>query len=125
MYLLKRKDKVFTHVGLYVDDHTILHYGSKTNNMFAGDHEVQISSLAAFANGRKVTRKRIEENVELGTLYVRVEKIKSNKKKYNIFANNCISFILMCLYGREEISFAEMIKGMLKYRIEPLALLLH
>lgn len=124
MYLIKRKDKFFTHVGLFVNEDTILHYASKTNNMFSKNQEVRISTLKEFSNGRKVFWSALNETIDYKVIQQNANLFKNNGKKYNFLTNNCISFILSCLHGENTISIYEMIKGMIKYKIEPFSFIL-
>lgn len=125
MYLIKRKDKFFTHVGLLINEDIILHYASKTNNMFSKNQEVRVSNLKEFSNGRKVFWSELNENIDYTVLQQNANSFKSNGKKYNFLTNNCIPFILSCLNGKNTISIFEMIKGMIKYKIVPLSFILN
>lgn len=124
MYLIKRKDKLFTHVGLYIDEYTIFHYASKTNDMFSTDQDVRISPLSEFSNGRKIFKIELDENIDLKTIYQRAQVFKNNGRRYNILTNNCISFVLSCLYGKSKVSIYSMFKGMMMYKIQPFGFVL-
>lgn len=125
MYIAKRKDRLLTHIGLYVDDDMVIHFGSKTRNMFANDQEIQFCSFQEFSHGRKVFLTKITESIEVDTLFERAAKIRDSQRKYHLLRNNCISFVLMCLHDSEDTSVIEMLWAMIQYRIQPLAFLLH
>ncbi len=100
MYFIIRKDKVFTHIGIYINSSQIYHYSSKTNNFFANDKIVKCDDLFHFSRNRSV--KFISFNSALNDEDI----IKSSKnfagegKQYHIIKNNCYTFVLWCLYKK-------------------------
>lgn len=124
LYIIKRKDRLLTHIGLCVDESMVIHFGSKTGNMFAKDKDVLFCSIQEFSHGRKVYLTPIEECIELSTICDRATRIKNSQRKYRLLKNNCISFVLMCINGTDSASFADILQMVIHYRIQLLAFLL-
>ena len=106
-----------------LDDNTVIHYASKTNNMFAKDQAIRISSIDEFSNNRIIYKEKLYDTIDLGVLYERVQKFDNSGKKYNFITNNCFSFVFTCLNGSTTV--VDTLKNIFKYRIQPFAFILH
>ena len=114
MYIVKRKDKLFVHYGLYITNDMIFHYASLTNNMFAHNQSVRVSSLNEFSMNRKISLYEIDNKISFYDIVSRAYMFSQNGRKYSIFNNNCISFILAILNNKRYINFMEMFTWIIK-----------
>lgn len=118
VYILARKDKLFYHFGVLVNDDKVIHFASKTNNMFAGDQIVRVDQIEDFAIGREI--KKVYEILEHSSdeIINRAKEYWGNSKKYSLNSNNCILFILWCLKVSESRNFITVVKYYLIYRFK-------
>lgn len=115
IYLIKRWGKIFIHVGIYIDDSIIYHYATMRNDILTGRHIVQQSTIKEFAQNRKIEYCYLQ-NIEEKILIQRIENFKLERKPYNLFTNNCITFVLYCLLGRY-ITTAEMLSFAIHHKV--------
>lgn len=108
--IIMRKDKLYYHFGIMVEADRVLHYASKTNNMFKHNQVVRDDTLRGFSNDRKAI-------VVYHLTEADIEKIKQRAvhcygigRRYGLLSNNCITFILWCLTGDRECNFTDVIK---------------
>ncbi len=105
-YVITRKDKLFFHFGILLPSGYVLHFASKTNNMFAGDQTVKKDPIEQFALQRKT------EILYQIPIINEQELIKSafsywgKNEKYSLLRNNCITFIFWCLYNIQNCRFS-------------------
>ena len=115
MYLIKRRGKVFVHVGIYVDHSLIYHYVTKNDNVLGGNHIVKKSNLEEFSLNNEVGYYSLEI-VETDVLNQRAMEFSLFERPYNIITNNCITFVLFCLHGRL-LPVQDMFRFEIKYKI--------
>lgn len=115
MYIVKRKDRLFVHYGIFISNDKVIHYASETNNMFSHNQCVRVSTLNEFSINRRITLYEIKNNISFDEIYYRAYLFSQNGKKYNVFNNNCVSFILSILDNKRNIGFIEMIIWVIKY----------
>lgn len=84
----------YTHHGMYIGDGQVIHYLREC---------VKIDTLEVFANGAKIHKK---DEFESGLAYSPNEAIRRGRSRlyednYNLFINNCESFVRWCRNGGE------------------------
>ena len=94
MYVIKRKDRLFTHVGIYVNDDYVIHFSSLTNNFLGRDKCVRISTLNSFALSRKTKIVGEPLPCTMEELESRVLFFQNNYGDYHFITNNCYTFLL-------------------------------
>ncbi len=95
--IVTRKDRLITHFGIQLSSGNVLHFASKTNNMFAGNQIVRNDSFDEFAIQRRVKVLYRIKDVDEAVILKRSAEYYGNRKQYSLRYNNCITFILWCL----------------------------
>lgn len=113
--VIGRKDKFFYHFGIMIDNNKVLHFASKTNDMFARDQQVKKESLEEFSNGRKVEIVYEVPRVREDIIETRAESYWGNNMKYSLRSNNCILFVLWCLHAKIRQEFGIVVQYYIKY----------
>lgn len=117
MKLIIRKDKVFTHIGIYLDDTMILHYSSKTNNFFRNDKIVKCNNIEEFKRDRKIKLIKCKKKVYIEELKRAIEIFIDRQEDYHIIKNNCYTFVLWCLYQKRQTSLRDILYFANNYNI--------
>lgn len=115
IYLIKRYGKILVHVGIYVNDDLVYHYATQKNCVLTGRHVVKKSTLTEFALNRKVEYVFLRK-IQLDTVERRAKEFSKMNRFYNIVTNNCVTFLLYCLKGKN-ISVQEMLSFALHHKI--------
>ena len=124
MYLIIRKDKLLTHIGIYIENYGIVHYASLTNNFFGKDKVVKKDNLASFSLGRLVRIIPIMCSSSKEDVISKSSIFPGALHDYHIIHNNCYTFVFWCLYGKCYTRFSDMMKFAFKYKIPMLSFLL-
>jgi len=103
IFVITRKDRIFFHFGILLNSGRVLHFASKTNNMFAHDQTVKDDSLAQFSLQRKTKIMYQIYDIDDQTIQKRAKEYWGMNVKYSLQHNNCITFVLSCLY--DEVNF--------------------
>lgn len=115
VYILARKDKLLYHFGILINDSLVLHFASKTNNMFASDQTVRLDKVGDFAIERKIEKVCEIIGEPTAEIMNRASEYWGNKQKYSLHSNNCILFVLWCLKIQERRTIFTVIRYYLKY----------
>ncbi|MCI8956312.1 hypothetical protein AMURIS_04369 [Acetatifactor muris] len=122
MKLIIRKDKIFTHIGIYLDDTMILHYSSKTNNFFRNDKIVKCNSIEEFKRDRKIRLIECKEKIYGEEFKRAIETFIRRQEDYHIIKNNCYTFVLWCLYHKRRTSLKDIFYFADNYKIPILSI---
>lgn len=117
MKLIIRKDKVFTHIGIYLDAKTIFHYSSMTNNFFRNDKVVKCNSLDVFSRNRRVELIEYKEDMDVEELKSLSEIFMEKCTKYHLVRNNCYTFVFWCLYKKRKTTVKDILHFARNYNI--------
>lgn len=117
MYLITRKDKIFTHIGIYLNDSSVLHYSSRTNNFFKNDKIVKHDTLSAFSRNRCVKLTKINKITSEEEVIKLSRRFNVEKKKYHIISNNCYTFVMWCLYQKSHTNLKDIFIFTRHYKI--------
>ena len=115
VYILARKDKLLYHFGILMNDNIVIHFASKTNNMFAGDQLVRFDKVEDFAIQREIIKVYEISGQLIGEITDRAKQYWGNNKKYTLNNNNCILFVLWCLKIQEKRNLVTVIRYYLHY----------
>ena len=115
VYILARKDKLLYHFGILMNDNIVIHFASKTNNMFAGDQLVRFDKVEDFAIQREIIKVYEISGQLIGEITDRAKQYWGNNKKYTLNNNNCILFVLWCLKIQERRNLVTVIRYYLHY----------
>jgi hypothetical protein len=124
MKLIIRKDKVFTHIGIYLNNSQIVHFSSETNNFFKNDKILKVDSLLDFSRHRLI--KLIDSEIEISDddiLKIFMD-FKGVNKNYNLTKNCCYTFVMWCLYRKEKTGLKDILLFSVHYKFPIFALLL-
>lgn len=121
MKLIIRKDKIFTHIGIYLDDTMILHYSSKTNNFFRNDKIVKCNNIEEFKRERKVKLIECKREICIEELRQSAKIFIQRQEAYHIIKNNCYTFVLWCLYQKRRTSLKDILHFANSYNIPIMA----
>lgn len=103
--IIARKDKLFFHFGILLSSGRVLHFASKTNNMFARNQTVREDSFNEFSIQRQTKILCQIPDIEDSILIQRAIKYWGQNMNYSLSHNNCITFIIWCLYGKSNLCF--------------------
>jgi hypothetical protein len=81
----------FTHHGVFIGNNSVVHYLWKEG--------VKIDSLEKFAQGARIHKKNSTKIYSNAEIIVRARS-RVREKNYNLFGNNCESFVIWCRSGR-------------------------
>lgn len=101
---------LFYHFGLMLNDKNVIHFASKSNNMFAGDQGVRINTIEDFSINRKTTLVYCVKDVDSVNIMNRAQNYWGNRETYSLHNNNCILFILWCLTMEEKRNIFTVVK---------------
>jgi hypothetical protein len=97
---------LYYHHGIYVDDNTIVQFGSPTNELNPDTAEVMVVTLDTFLKGStcevRVLNEEEEKRVRKPSEIVNYAFSMLGTKGYNIITNNCEHFASQCLFGHKE-----------------------
>lgn len=108
--IITRKDRLYYHFGILLESEQVLHYASKTNNMFMGDQIVRDDNLTGFSNYKKVSILYSLDNINDDEIIGRAKHYFGRKEKYNLVSNNCITFVLWCLTGQRKYNVTDIFR---------------
>lgn len=117
MYLIIRKDRLLTHIGLYLENFGILHYASLTNNFWGKDKAIKTDTLASFSMGRIVKIIPISKKISNDYIVSKAFSFPGAIHEYHIIHNNCYTFVLWCLYGQKNTRLSDILSFASTYRI--------
>lgn len=110
MKLIIRKDRIFTHIGIYWDNTKVFHFSSLTNNFFRNDKTVKCNTLIQFSRNRKVKLINCEARICMDDFMRAIEGFKEKQADYHIIKNNCYTFVLWCLYGQSQTTVRDILQ---------------
>ncbi len=117
MKLIIRKDRVFTHIGIYLDYKRIYHFSSLTNNFFKNDKIIKCNNLVDFSRSRKIRLIELKNEVCLEDFICALNAFMQKKENYHIIRNNCYTFVLWCLYKKSKTSIKDILLFAYNYNI--------
>ena len=80
----------YTHHGIYIGDNKVIHYSGLANGLSAGP--VEITTLDAFADGKKIRVRDYAESQYDGEIAVQRAYSRLHENRYDLQANNCEHF---------------------------------
>jgi hypothetical protein len=80
----------YTHHGIYVGDDKVVHYSGLADGLHAGP--IEVTTLEAFAAGRKVSVRRYKESAYDGDSAAQRAYSRLGEDRYDVHANNCEHF---------------------------------
>lgn len=95
----------YTHHGIYIGDGEVIHYSGLANGLSAGP--VEITTLEAFAAGRRIAVRRYTESEYNGEGAVRRARSRLGEDRYDLQANNCEHF---CTWVRTGQHFSKQVR---------------
>lgn len=117
MKLIIRKDRIFTHIGIYLDDTKIIHYSSKTNNFFKNDKIVKCNNIEEFKRNRKVKLIECKREISIEELKLATKIFTQKLEDYHIIKNNCYTFVFWCLYHKRRTTLKDIVRFTQYYHI--------
>lgn len=117
MYLITRKDRLFTHIGIYLNESQIIHFSSKTNSLIKNDKIVKYDDLKHFSRNRCIKLVEIKSNFTEADIIHSAHQFYGKYLKYHIIKNNCYSFVLWCLYQKRGTSLKDILAFTHYYKI--------
>lgn len=117
MKLIIRKDRIFTHIGIYWDDTKIFHYSSKTNNFFKNDKVVKCNNMEEFKRNRKIKLIECKGEISIEELGQATKIFTQKQENYHIIKNNCYTFVFWCLFQKRRTSLKDILYFANSYNI--------
>lgn len=114
IFVITRRDRLFFHFGILLNSGRILHFASKTNNMFAHDQTVKEESFVQFSLQRKTKILYQIYGLNDQTVQKRAREYWGKNIKYSLQYNNCITFVLSCLYNETNFCFWKVLNYYIK-----------
>lgn len=109
MKLIIRKDKIFTHIGIYLDYTRIFHFSSISNCFFRNDKVVKCNNLVEFSRNREIRLIDLKSELFIEDFVSATKAFAEKQENYHIIRNNCYTFVLWCLYGKRGTSIKDIL----------------
>jgi Lecithin retinol acyltransferase len=109
--------RLYTHHGLYVGGHRVIHYAGFCEGLQRGP--VEEVSLERFAHGRGIRVRDTSPRFAREEVLRRARR-RLGERRYRVLSNNCEHFCEWCLHGESRSSQVESLLRLLRYCI-PLA----
>ena len=117
MYLIISKDRLLTHIGIYLEKSGIIHYASLTNNFWGKDKTVKKDTLASFSMGRIVRVIPISTHLSDDDIAAKAYFFPGATHEYHIVHNNCYTFVIWCLCGKDHTRISDVLSFVFTYKI--------
>jgi hypothetical protein len=99
----------YTHHGIYIGDDKVIHYSGLAEGLNAGP--IEITTLEAFAAGRKIRVRRYRESKYSGAVAVERAHTRLNEDRYDLQANNCEHFCTWVRTGHHVSSQVQVVEA--------------